>query len=102
MDNPGTSLFHGPDIKINNSQNNEEEEDLEDQKRRKEELQNLLTAALDDFNYDESTINSSTNISVASSDELQRAYKNATEPDDQLKLLYGIRLKELTDTRLES
>ncbi|KAJ8934719.1 hypothetical protein NQ318_004503 [Aromia moschata] len=53
MDNPGTSLFQGPDIKINNSQNNEEEEDLEDQKRRKEELQDLLTAALDDFNYDE-------------------------------------------------
>ncbi|KAJ8932780.1 hypothetical protein NQ314_014484 [Rhamnusium bicolor] len=101
MDNPGSSLFQGPDIKINNSQNNEEEEDLEDQRRRKEELQNLLTVALDDFNYDESTVNSSTNISVASLDEMQQNYRQASDSNEQLKVLYDVRLRELSNIKTE-
>ncbi|XP_018574443.1 spindle pole body component 110, partial [Anoplophora glabripennis] len=98
MDNPTSSLFQGTDIKINNSQNNEEEEDIEDQKRRKEELQNLLTAALDDFNYDESTVNSSANVSF---DEVQQNYRQASNPNEQLKVLYDVRVRELDSLRKE-
>ncbi|KAF7280414.1 hypothetical protein GWI33_006080 [Rhynchophorus ferrugineus] len=95
MDNPGISLFQGTDININNSQNNEEEEDLEDQIRRKEELQNLLQANLDDFKYDDSTINSSTNISMVSVDNIEQNYKNAITPSEQLKVLYDVRVREI-------
>ncbi|KAG5863204.1 hypothetical protein JTB14_014108 [Gonioctena quinquepunctata] len=84
MDNPGASIFQGGDLNINNSQNNEEEEDLEEQRRRNEELQNLLVAKLDDFNYDESTINSSNNVSVVSLDDVQNKYRNA-DTNEQLK-----------------
>ncbi|KAJ8913610.1 hypothetical protein NQ315_013432 [Exocentrus adspersus] len=101
MDNPTSTLFQGADIKINNSQNNEEEEDIEDQKRRKEELQNLLTNALDDFNYDDSTVNSSTNMSVASFDEIQHNYRQASDPNEQLKVLYDVRVRELNNLRKE-
>ncbi|XP_066246315.1 putative leucine-rich repeat-containing protein DDB_G0290503 [Euwallacea similis] len=95
MDNEGLSLFQGTDIQINNSKNIEEEEDLEDQLRRKEELQNLLQANLDDFNYDDSTINSSTNTSVLSNDNLNHLYKEALTPDEQLKVLYEVRCREI-------
>ncbi|KAH1005207.1 hypothetical protein HUJ04_006236 [Dendroctonus ponderosae] len=87
MDNPGASLFQGADIQINNSKNIEEEEDLEDQLRRKEELQNLLQANLDDFNYDESTINSSANVSLVSTSNFEQRYKDAISPNDQLQVL---------------
>ncbi|XP_066157176.1 putative leucine-rich repeat-containing protein DDB_G0290503 [Euwallacea fornicatus] len=95
MDNEGLSLFQGTDIQINNSKNIEEEEDLEDQLRRKEELQNLLQANLDDFNYEDSTINSSTNTSVLSNDNLNHLYKKAITPDEQLKVLYEVRCREI-------
>ncbi|CAG9773057.1 unnamed protein product [Ceutorhynchus assimilis] len=95
MDTPGISLFQGADLQINNSKNVEEEEDLEDQQRRKEELQNLLQAKLDDFNYDDSTINSSTNVSIASVDNLEQLYKEALSPDEQIKILYDVRCREI-------
>lgn len=116
--NPGVSLFQGADIQIDNAKNVEEEEDLEDQIRRKEEvqlfllylfinlvqseflimlllmwsiqLQNLLQAKLDDF-YDDSTINSSTNVSLVSNGNLEQLYKDAITPDEQLKVLYEVR-----------
>ncbi|CAG9817152.1 unnamed protein product [Phaedon cochleariae] len=93
-------LFQGTDIKLNNSQN-EEEEDLEEQRRRNEEIQNLLMTKLDDFNYDESTINSSTNNSVVSVDEIQNNYHKAINPNEQLKVLYDVRLRELNSMKIE-
>nr|XP_023025665.1 uncharacterized protein PFB0765w-like [Leptinotarsa decemlineata] len=99
MDNPVSSLFQDGDLKLSNSRCNEEEEDLEDQHRRNEELQNLLMAKLDDFNYDESTINSSNNVSAVSLDD-QNKYRNADQYE-QLKVLYDVRLKELSALRNE-
>lgn len=61
-------------------------------------MQNLLTAALDDFNYDESTVNSSTNISL---DEIQQNYRQASDPNEQLKVLYDVRVRELDSLRQE-
>ncbi|XP_030749914.1 putative leucine-rich repeat-containing protein DDB_G0290503 [Sitophilus oryzae] len=101
MDNPGISLFQGADININNSQNNEEEEDLEDQIRRKEELQNLIQANLDDFKYDDSTINSSANISLASVDNFEQTYKDAITPNEQLQVLYQVRVREIQSLKEE-
>lgn len=62
------------------------------------QLQNLLTAALDDFNYDESTVNSSTNVSL---DEVQENYRQASEPNEQLKVLYDVRVRELNNLKQE-
>ncbi|CAH2001747.1 unnamed protein product [Acanthoscelides obtectus] len=98
---PSSSLFQNTDLNVNKSQNEEEEEDLEDQKRRKEELQNLLVAKLDDFNFDESTINSSTNISTASNDDIQHKYKYASTTNEQLQVLYEVRTRELATLREE-
>lgn len=64
-------------------------------------LQNLLTAKLDDFNFDESTINSSTNISAVSIDELQNKYCDVTNPHEQMKVLYDVRLREINSLREE-
>ncbi|CAH0555287.1 unnamed protein product [Brassicogethes aeneus] len=100
IDNPTQSLFQGTEIQINTSQNNEEDEDLEDQLRRKEELQNLLHEALDDFNYDDSTINSSTNVSVASLTDVHRSYRDAL-PSDQLKVLYDVKCREIVSVKQE-
>ncbi|XP_056637763.1 putative leucine-rich repeat-containing protein DDB_G0290503 [Diorhabda sublineata] len=94
MDNPGNSLFQNTEINLNKSRNEEEEEDLEDQKRRNEELQNLVRTKLDDFSYDESTVNSSI-VSTISYDETQKKYLNANNHQEQLQLLYDIRLREL-------
>ncbi|XP_050303802.1 myosin-11-like [Anthonomus grandis grandis] len=102
MDTPGISLFQGADIQLSNSKNVEEEEDLEDQLRRKEELQNLLQANLDDFKYEDSTINSSPNLSLISNDNLASSlYKDHFQPNDQLKALFEIRCRELQDVREE-
>nr|CAI5869358.1 unnamed protein product [Callosobruchus analis] len=98
---PGSSLFQNTDLNLNKSQNDEEEEDLEDQKRRKEELQNLLVAKLDDFNFDESTINSSTNVSTASNEDIQHKYKYTSTPNEQLQVLYEIRTRELSALKEE-
>lgn len=54
------------------------------------QLQNLLQAKLDDF-YDDSTINSSTNVSLVSNGNLEQLYKDAITPDEQLKVLYEVR-----------
>lgn len=56
------------------------------------QLQNLLQAKLDDFNYDDSTINSSTNVSLVSNGNFEQLYKDAITPDEQLKVLYEVRL----------
>ncbi|KAL3269544.1 hypothetical protein HHI36_008609 [Cryptolaemus montrouzieri] len=95
MDDPGISLFQGKELKIGGDENLEEAEDLEEQIKRREELQNLLLNALDDFKYEDSTINSSTNISVASADCMEQAYKDVQTPYEQLKLLYDIRMREI-------
>ncbi|XP_044755654.1 myosin-1-like [Coccinella septempunctata] len=96
MDDPGMSLFQGKGLDIvDNNENQEEAEDLEEQIRRREELQNLLINALDEFKYDDSTMNSSTNISVASAEYIDQAYKDVQTPYEQLKLLYDIRMKEI-------
>ncbi|KAL1512892.1 hypothetical protein ABEB36_002397 [Hypothenemus hampei] len=95
MDNPGLSLFQGADLQLNNSNNIEEEEDLEDQLRRKEELQNLLQANLDDFNFEDSTINTSTNVSIVSAENLEQVYKEAITPHEQLKVLYDVKCREI-------
>ncbi|KAI4467465.1 hypothetical protein MML48_2g00001181 [Holotrichia oblita] len=98
--NPGISIFQTSGLNIQNpSQNQEEDEDLEEQKRRQEEIHNFLTTAMDEFNYDEqSTINSSENVSVDDAYSNQSAamqrYKNSNV-DDQLKVLYDIRVKEV-------
>ncbi|VEN38732.1 unnamed protein product [Callosobruchus maculatus] len=98
---PGSSLFQNTELNINKSQNEEEEDDLEDQKRRKEELQNLLVAKLDDFNFDESTINSSTNVSTASNEDIQNKYKYTSTPNEQLQVLYEVRTRELSKLKEE-
>lgn len=59
------------------------------------QLQNLLINALDEFKYEDSTMNSSTNISVASAEYIGQAYKDVQTPYEQLKLLYDIRMKEI-------
>ncbi|GJQ78428.1 hypothetical protein Trydic_g11549 [Trypoxylus dichotomus] len=79
--------------------NQEEDEDLEEQKKRQEEIQNFLTTAMDEFNYDDqSTVNSSESVSVDDTYNNQSAtmqkYKNASL-DDQLKVLYEVRVKEV-------
>lgn len=94
MDNPGNSLFQNTEINLNKSRNEEEEEDLEDQRRRNEEIQNLVRTKLDDFSYDESTVNSSI-VSAVSCDEIQKKYLNANNHQEQLQTLYDIRLREL-------
>lgn len=58
-------------------------------------------AKLDDFNFDESTVNSSTNISVASLDDLQNKYSETINPNEQIKILYEVRLRELNKLRGE-
>lgn len=55
---------------------------------------------MDDFKYEDSTINSSTNVSIASGIDLQN-YCDASTPNDQLKILYDVRLRELTSLRKE-
>nr|XP_022909348.1 putative leucine-rich repeat-containing protein DDB_G0290503 [Onthophagus taurus] len=107
-DNPGISLFQGNGLNIDSAlQNQEEDEDLEDQKRRQEEIQNFLTKAMDEFNYDDqSTIHSSTNVSVDNGyhpvenqeeNVLFNKYTRNTNLDDQLKVLYEIRVKEVKE-----
>ncbi|KAK9685213.1 hypothetical protein QE152_g38220 [Popillia japonica] len=98
--NPGISIFQATGLNIENpSQNQEEDEDVEEQKRRQEEIHNFLTTAMDEFNYDEqSTINSSENVSVddAYSNQSIAVQKYKTSNlDDQLKVLYDIRVKEV-------
>lgn len=100
METPGASIFQGTNISINKSRNEEEEEDLEDQKRRNEELQNLLMTKLDDFNYDESTMNSSI-ISTISIDDARNEYLTAENANDQIKVLYEVRGRELQALREE-
>lgn len=58
-------------------------------------------AKLDDFNFDESTVNSSTNISVVSTDDLQKKYCDTTSPNEQIKILYDVRLREINHLREE-
>ncbi|KRT86466.1 hypothetical protein AMK59_2888, partial [Oryctes borbonicus] len=100
MDNPGISLLQANALHLENPlQNQEEDEDLEEQKRRQEEIQNFLTTAMDEFNYeDQSTVNSSENVSVDDTYNDQsitmQKYKNASL-NDQLKVLYEIRVNEV-------
>lgn len=54
---------------------------------------------MDDFKYEDSTINSSTNISTASAPDLQN-YCDVTS-NDQLKVLYDVRLREINNLRKE-
>lgn len=63
-------------------------------------MQTLLKAKLDDFNFDESTVNS-TNISLLSTDELQNKYCDITNPNEQLKILYEVRLREISSLKDE-
>lgn len=58
-------------------------------------------AKLDDFNFDESTVNSSTNISVLSSEEIQNKYSETLNPGEQLKILCEVRTRELIKLREE-
>lgn len=61
----------------------------------------MLINALDEYKYDDSTINSSTNISVASAEYIDQAYKDVQTPYEQLKLLYDIRMKEIQTLKEE-
>ncbi|CAG9856655.1 unnamed protein product [Phyllotreta striolata] len=99
MDAAGGSIFQGANISISNSRNEEEEEDLEDQIRRKEELQNLLITKLDDFKFDESTVNSS--LISAISDDAQDKFLKAENEHEQLKVLFEVRGRELAALREE-
>lgn len=50
---------------------------------------------MDDFNYDESSVNSSTNISMdEGNNELMEKYRN-TSMNGQLKVLYEVRVREI-------
>lgn len=49
---------------------------------------------LDDFNFDESSVNNST-LSLASTDDLQNKYSKVTNPMEQLQILYDVRLREI-------
>lgn len=49
---------------------------------------------MDEFNYDDSTMNSSGNASSAEDNHLMQKYKTASY-DDQLKVLYDVRVKEV-------
>lgn len=50
---------------------------------------------MDDFNYEDSTVNSSTNVSMDESQtNLIKKYREASH-DDQLKVLYEVRVREL-------
>lgn len=53
---------------------------------------------MDDFNYDDSTVNSSTNVSL---DDVQQNYRRASEPNEQLKVLYDVRVRELNNLKQE-
>lgn len=56
---------------------------------------------MDDFNFDESTINSSTNVSILSTDDIQNKYCDSTNPYEQLKILYEVRLREISNLKEE-
>lgn len=58
-------------------------------------------AKLDDFNFDESTVNSSNNISMLSSDDIHNKYRDAVEPNEQLKVLYEVRVREVHSLKEE-
>lgn len=51
---------------------------------------------MDDFNYDESSLNSSVNVSVEETDQygLLAKYRDASI-DNQLKVLYEVRVREI-------
>ncbi|KAK9879919.1 hypothetical protein WA026_008423 [Henosepilachna vigintioctopunctata] len=101
MDEPGISIFQSNGLSVGNNENQEEAEDLEEQIRRREELQNLLIHELDEFNYEDSTVNSSNNISVTSIDYIEQTYGDSQTPYEQLKLLYDIRMKEIQSLKEE-
>lgn len=64
------------------------------------QLQNILHKALDDFNYDDSSIASSTNVSVASMSGVNKDYRDAM-PNEQLKVLYEVKVREIEALKLE-
>jgi hypothetical protein len=125
------SLFQDGTLEIDNPQSREEDEELEEQRRRQEELTDLLATGIHAFNYDDSTINSSAtsaegvepnylnqvknrnqfkyedsektlldNVSSSVSGAIEQNYKNVNQ-QDQLKLLYEVRLREINSLREE-
>lgn len=65
------------------------------------QLGDLVIKQLDDFNFDESTVNSSTNVSVLSTNELQNKYSETNNSNEQLKILCEVRTRELTELKNE-
>ncbi|XP_063919998.1 repetitive organellar protein-like isoform X2 [Zophobas morio] len=124
------SIFQDNSLAVDNPQSREEEEDLEEQRRREEELSDLLATGIHAFNYEDSTMNSSVtsveevgpnyvktkgkndfnyedsskavpdNLSANSSQVTERNYKNVDQ-QEQLKVLYDVRVREINNLREE-